>query len=118
MAVPLDTLTPPTLQAAGSNFRPAMPPEAPLAMPVQSLEAWNRRDGHRPLAPERRPWGARAFVFGAAALLTAYGAWQMYEVVSVSGGTTSLQYVLLVLFTLNFSWIALAFSGAILGDAR
>ncbi len=54
-------------------------------------------------------------MFGAAALLTAYGAMQKYEVVAVSGGTTALQYVLLALFTLNFSWIALAFTGAILG---
>ena len=46
--------------------------------------------------------------------LTAYGAWEMYNVVSVSG-TTSLQYALLVLFTVNFSWIALAFTSAVLG---
>jgi membrane glycosyltransferase len=57
---------------------------------------------------------ARAFVFGGAALLTAYGAREMYEVVSVSR-TTLLQYGLLALFTLNFSWIALAFTSALLG---
>jgi hypothetical protein len=32
----------------------------------------------------------------------------MYEVVSVAGSTTWLQWLLLVLFTLNFSWIARA----------
>jgi membrane glycosyltransferase len=54
------------------------------------------------------------FVFGGALLLTAYGAYEMYAVVSVSG-TTTLQYVLLGLFTINFSWIALAFTSAVLG---
>jgi membrane glycosyltransferase len=92
-----------------------MPPEAPLAMPVQRLDAWDGTDGHVPSVAHAKPWLARLFVFGAAALLTAYGAMQMYEVVAVSGGTTALQYVLLALFTLNFSWIALAFTGAILG---
>ncbi len=109
---------PPPPQAAPPAprpFAPAMPPEAPLPMPVQDLERWDPAAGHRPAARHPRPWLARAFVFGGAALLTAYGAMQMYEVVAVSGGTTALQYVLLALFTLNFSWIALAFTGAILG---
>ena len=38
----------------------------------------------------------------------------MYQVVSVSR-TTVLQWVLLALFTLNFSWIALAFTSGLLG---
>ena len=91
----------------------AMPERAPLAMPVQDLRtrpAGGRNGGGGPLA-------ARLFVFGGAAALTAYGAWQMYEVISVSGGATWLQYVLLVLFVLNFSWIALAFTAALLGFA-
>ena len=57
---------------------------------------------------------SRFLVFGAALLLTAYGVREMYEVVSVSR-TTALQYVLLGLFTVNFSWIALAFTSAVLG---
>src|SRR5215207_1237469 len=92
------------------------PPENRLAMPVQSLQRWSPRD-ERPLhAPERHraPWLARAFVFGAAAAVTAYGAYEMYAVVSV-GAVTILQWILLVLFTINFSWIALAFTNAILG---
>ncbi|MCC0807702.1 glucans biosynthesis glucosyltransferase MdoH [Methylobacterium sp. W2] len=109
----LNTHTPsPT---APASFRPAMPLEAPLPMPVQDLDRLDPASGHRPARPARRPWAARALVFGGAALLTAYGALEMYEVVAVSGGTTALQYVLLVLFTLNFSWIALSFMSAILG---
>ncbi|KQU04897.1 glucosyltransferase [Methylobacterium sp. Leaf469] len=113
----MDTVNAPAPQVAPAPapFRPAMPPEAPLAMPVQRLDTWDGAAGHVPSVRHGKPWLARLFVFGAAALLTAYGAMQMYEVVAVSGGTTALQYVLLALFTLNFSWIALAFTGAILG---
>ncbi|UMY16877.1 glucans biosynthesis glucosyltransferase MdoH [Methylobacterium organophilum] len=101
--------------APARAFRPAMPDEAPLAMPVQDLARWDGSRAHRPARPPRSPVAARLFVFGGAGLLTVYGALQMYEVISVSGGATALQYLLLVLFTLNFSWIALAFTGAILG---
>ncbi|MFC5418273.1 glucans biosynthesis glucosyltransferase MdoH [Bosea eneae] len=85
-------------------------------MPVQSFRSWSASEGRKPAAPQawRTPWLARLFVFGGAWALTAYGAWEMYNVVSVSR-TTFLQYVLLVLFTVNFSWIALAFTSAILG---
>ncbi|AWN43550.1 glucans biosynthesis glucosyltransferase MdoH [Methylobacterium durans] len=105
----------PAPDAAG--FAPAMPPEAPLAMPVQDLASWSPDQGHRPARPLRTPHAARLFVFGGAAALTAYGALQMYETIAVSGSPTALQWALLVLFVLNFSWIALAFTGAILGFA-
>ena len=96
---------------------PAMPPESPLAMPVQALSRWSRAEERRAsLAsdPYRAPWLARLFVFAGAAALTAYGAYEMYQVVSVSR-TTVLQWLLLFLFTVNFSWIALAFTSGLLG---
>ncbi|MDP3319633.1 MAG: glucan biosynthesis glucosyltransferase H, partial [Bosea sp. (in: a-proteobacteria)] len=95
---------------------PATPPENRLIMPVQSFRRWSKSDRREPAAPQawRTPWLKRLFVFGGALALTGYGAWEMYNVVSVSR-TTSLQYVLLVLFTINFSWIALAFTSAVLG---
>ncbi len=95
---------------------PATPPESRLVMPVQSFRAWNKAERRRPAAPANwtTPWLKRLFVFGGGMALTAYGAWEMYHVVSVSR-TTSLQYVLLALFTINFSWIALAFTSAVLG---
>ncbi|WP_139333700.1 glucans biosynthesis glucosyltransferase MdoH [Bosea sp. TND4EK4] len=95
---------------------PATPPESRLVMPVQSFRAWNKSERRRPAAPGNwtTPWLKRLFVFGGGLALTAYGAWEMYHVVSVSR-TTSLQYVLLALFTINFSWIALAFTSAVLG---
>ena len=62
----------------------------------------------------RGRWLARLFVFGGGLLLTAYGTYEMYQVVSVSR-TTVLQWVLVALFTVNFSWIAVAFTSALLG---
>lgn len=95
---------------------PATPPESRLVMPVQSFRRWKASDRRTPIAPRdwKTPWLKRLFVFGGGLALTAYGAWEMYHVVSVSR-TTSLQYALLVLFTVNFSWIALAFTSAVLG---
>ncbi|HEX2552860.1 MAG TPA: glucans biosynthesis glucosyltransferase MdoH [Microvirga sp.] len=119
MALSLDTLgaTDPAV-AALQRPEPAMPPESHLDMPTQSLRRWSRSE-ERPLAAPhlyKTPWFARLFVFGGALALTAYGAYEMYQVVSVSR-TTILQWLLLLLFTLNFSWIALAFTSALLGFA-
>jgi membrane glycosyltransferase len=94
---------------------PFTPPEAPLPMPVQNLAAWAKTQERSPLHPTAKPWFARAWVFGVGLLITLYGVFEMYQVVSVGGRTTVLQWVLLGLFTVNFSWIALAFSSALLG---
>ncbi len=93
-----------------------MPPESRLDMPTQSLRRWSKDEERRPTAPHlnRKPWLTRLFVFGGALALTAYGAYEMYQVVSVSR-TTVLQWLLLLLFTINFSWIALAFTSALVG---
>ena len=94
-----------------------MPPESRLDMPTQSLRRWSAAQERKPVvAPQLsgRP-GSRACSSSAARLLlTAYGACEMYQVVSVSR-TTVLQWVLLALFTINFSWIAVAFTSALLG---
>lgn len=96
----------------------ATPPESRLVMPVQSFRTWREAERRAPAAPRdwKTPWLKRALVFGGAWALTGYGAWEMYNVVSVSR-TTLLQYALLALFTINFSWIALAFTSALLGFA-
>ncbi|KPF71862.1 glucosyltransferase [Bosea sp. AAP35] len=107
-------VAPPPPEAASPT--PATPPENRLVMPVQSFRRWSEADRRAPARPRewKTPWLKRLFVFGGGLALTAYGAFEMYSVVSVSR-TTSLQYVLLVLFTVNFSWIALAFTSAVLG---
>ncbi|MGL5363177.1 MAG: glucans biosynthesis glucosyltransferase MdoH [Bosea sp. (in: a-proteobacteria)] len=94
----------------------ATPPENRLAMPAQSFRRFTEAERRKPIA-SKKSWNtllSRVFVFGGALAITAYGAWEMYNVVSVSG-TTFLQYLLLVLFTVNFSWIALAFTSGLLG---
>ncbi len=111
----MDVLTS-TEAASPPRPRPAMPPEQPLAMPTQSFERWSKAErrsflDHR---PRLSTWAARFVVFGGGAALTALGIWQMYLVVAV-GGVTILEWPLLVLFALNFSWIALAFSSAVVG---
>jgi membrane glycosyltransferase len=85
-------------------------------MPTQSLRRWSKEEERKPAAPQRyrTPWLQRLFVFGGGLALTAYGAYEMYQVVSVSR-TTILQWLLLALFTVNFSWIAIAFTSALLG---
>jgi membrane glycosyltransferase len=117
MALSLDTLSPTDDNVAAlRRLEPAVPPENRLDMPTQSLRRWSKQDERMPTVPHafRTPWLARLAVFGGALLLTAYGANEMYQVVSVTR-TTVLQYVLLALFTLNFSWIAVAFTSALLG---
>lgn len=93
-----------------------MPPENRLEMPTQSLRRWSASQERKPIV-DRSRWStilARLFVFGCALLLTGYGTYEMYQVVSVSR-TTVLQWVLVALFTVNFSWIAVAFTSAVLG---
>jgi membrane glycosyltransferase len=96
--------------------RPGTPAEARLAMPVQSLTRFSRAERHKLIAPQReyRPWASRLFIFGSTLALTAFGAYQMYRVVEI-GEITALEWVLVVLFVANFSWIALAFASSVVG---
>jgi membrane glycosyltransferase len=107
----MDSVTAPPAQPL-----PAMPPEAPLAMPVQSLTRFARKERRGWAAPSLAytPWAARLFVFGGALALTLYGAYEIYRVVEV-GVITLLEWVLVVLFVANFSWIAVAFTSSVVG---
>ncbi len=100
----------------GAAPAPAMPGYAPLAMPAQSFRKFSRN--------ERRPWInpplarppilVRLATFGGALALTGYGAFQMYKVVGV-GTPTALEWVMVVLFVITFSWIALSFTASVVG---
>jgi membrane glycosyltransferase len=98
------------------DWDPAMPAESPLAMPIQSLFHFDRSKD-RTRSPRRSSlwsWFARFLVFGGAFALTGYGAYEMYEVVSV-GTVTTLEWALVTFFLINFSWISLAFTSAVVG---
>ncbi|MDP2357581.1 MAG: glucans biosynthesis glucosyltransferase MdoH [Beijerinckiaceae bacterium] len=103
-----------TGRQGGATF--STPDESPLAMPAQSFSRFDRKARHKPARPQLDALTilARLFVFGGAALLTVYGVVEMYGVINV-GTITTLKWALLVLFAINFSWIALAFTGGIVG---
>jgi membrane glycosyltransferase len=95
-----------------------VPKPAELPIPIQSLRPWP--EAGRSSSTRRETTGGgtafiRLFVFGAAAMLTAFGGWQMYQVVDFGPRITALQWLLLSLFVINFSWIAFSFTAAIAG---
>jgi membrane glycosyltransferase len=107
MDLPLDSLT-----ASATRFR-ALPDEAPLAMPTQSLRQAPPRAPRPPSAP--RAMALRRFVvIGGAVVLTVAGAWEMYTVFAVNG-LTALAVFMLALFLALFAWIALSFTSALAG---
>src|SRR5918993_796527 len=116
MALSLDTIGPDSTTGDRRPPEPIMPPEKHLDMPTQHLRRWSPSQERRPVVERSKAATrlARLFVFGGALLLTGYGTYEMYQVVSVSR-TTILQWALVALFTVNFSWIAVAFTSALLG---
>ena len=120
MALPVDSLTLTHSDAeagdTGSSLGASMPGYAPLAMPAQSFARFSRGDRRALVAPRfaRPPVLTRLAVFGGALALTAYGAYQMYRVVSI-GPITPLEWVIAALFVITFSWITLSFSSGVVG---
>ena len=110
----MDSLRRPAERWETAAVEPGMPVERHLAMPVQSLSRFDKAERRPWIERRRSPWIARLAVFGGGLALTAYGCEEMYRVVDV-GGVTFLEWVLLCLFTANFSWIALSFSSAVVG---
>ncbi len=96
-------------QAAGR----ALPAEAPLAMPVQSLTAGRPAAPAPPSAPPDTT-ARRILVLGGAIGLTALGASEMHRVLAVAG-LTVLEALVLGLFVALFAWIALSFVSALAG---
>jgi membrane glycosyltransferase len=100
----------------GQPSWPALPEEAPLEMPTQSLR--DRPASHPgraglPSAPRGMAL-RRLLVIGSAALMTAAAANEMYKVLT-AGTLTFLAALVLVLFVALFAWIALAFTSAVSG---
>jgi membrane glycosyltransferase len=91
----------------------SLPPEAPLAMPQQSL--WQApKSATSPATSPPLIVLRRVLVFGASIVLTTLASYQMYEVLQV-GGLTVLETIILVLFVMMFAWIALSFVSALAG---
>src|SRR5208337_696634 len=120
MALSMDSVTLTPAEAPpgdiGSSLGSSMPGFAPLAMPAQSFRRFSRRDRRAWVNPRlaATPFLSRLAVFGGAVALTAYGADQMYKVVGV-GTTTALEWVMVVLFVITFSWLALSFTSSVVG---
>lgn len=99
---------------AGDDGDPApLPPEAPLAMPVQRLDR-HERPHRQPRSGPRTALLRRTGLLAATAALTALGAHEMYLVLDV-GGLTALELVVLVLFVILSAWIAFSAASALGG---
>ncbi|SHF50521.1 membrane glycosyltransferase [Kaistia soli DSM 19436] len=93
-----------------------MPPEVPSDMPIQSLWRFRRRNRRRFIDPRhsRSSFFRRISVLGGAFILAAIAVYEMEQVLEV-GGLTPIEIAVLILFALNFGWIAMAFMSAIAG---
>ena len=98
---------------APARAAPALPPEAPMEMPVQSLREGRLRGRRFPTTPGGMFW-RRLAVIGAAVLLTFVATYQIWWLLR-GEGTDVLEAVLLVLFVFLFAWIVQAFVGALAG---
>ena len=106
-------LTADRLEPGNAADLAALPDEAPLAMPVQSL--WSTSQSRGPIRSAPKAIGLRRFlVIGGAVAMTIVATHEMYRVLAVNG-TTVLAVVMLALFVALFAWIALSFTSALAG---
>ena len=101
-----------SIMSTAAGFR-ALPDEAPLAMPIQSLRISPPRSG-QPVTEPRLIRTRRVLVIGSAVLMTIEATHEMYRVLAVNGPTV-LAIVMLALFVALFAWIALSFTSALAG---
>ncbi len=98
--------------ANAKSFR-ALPDEAPLAMPTQSLRIAPARSA-RPESSPRGIGARRLLVIGGATALSVAGTYEMYLVLGVND-LSALVVFMLGLFLALFAWIALSFTSALAG---
>jgi membrane glycosyltransferase len=106
MGVSMDGLT------ASTRFH-ALPDEAPIGMPTQSLRLARERSS-RPASSPRGIGVRRLIAIGGTIALTGAGTWQM-KLVLAANGLTPLAVFMLALFVALFAWIALSFISAFAG---
>ncbi|MES2625792.1 MAG: glucans biosynthesis glucosyltransferase MdoH [Pseudomonadota bacterium] len=92
----------------------ALPPEHTLVMPRQSLHAAQQaRRGGSTISFWLQTQIARILLLAGTAVVSAYGIQEMHGV--LTGDLTVIQWVFLVLFSINFIWISFAGCQAVLG---
>jgi membrane glycosyltransferase len=111
MDLPLDRVIEAKV-SSGAEFAPALPGDAPLEMPVQSLwvKPQRRTLESRPPALFLR----RLIVLGGAVFMTYFAAQEMLLVLNVAG-LTVLENVVLGLYVMLFAWIAFSFISSCAG---
>ncbi|MFT7053022.1 MAG: membrane glycosyltransferase [Psychromonas sp.] len=94
----------------------ALPDESPLLMSRHEVaeQGFKMENSQQSIFYIIRTLLARLFVFAVTVGLSFYGITEMYYVLTTNT-ITSLQLVFLVLFSINFIWMAFAFSQALLG---
>ncbi len=98
-----------------AHATPALPEESPLPMPRRRVHESRRALHGRPGAWMLLRTGfARTWVLLVTVALSAYGIREMHSVL-LPTSITALQWLFLVLFAINFTWISFAFAQAALG---
>lgn len=100
-------------EAASAGTLHALPAEAPLEMPTQSLHAYPKLHERPPSSPRLLAL-RRLLVIGGAAAMAAAATREMYRTLSLNG-PTFLAITILALFVALFAWIALSFTSALAG---
>lgn len=93
--------------------RQALPPENHLEMPRQSLHAPRVRSRSSWSFSRGWSWLVRLALFALTVAVTQYGVREMYDV--MAGNITIIQWVFLILFAINFTWISFAACQALMG---
>lgn len=99
------------------SYEPALPDEAPLSMPRHGVyeQGLSMRHNQRTFFYILRTLISRLFVLTVMLGLSYYGITEIYGVLSTTNNVTYLQWLFLVLFSINFLWVSFAFAQALLG---
>ena len=101
----------------GMQYERALPAESPLEMPRHGVyeQGLSMRHSQRTFFYILRTLISRLFVLGVMLGLSYYGITEIYGVLSTTNVVTNLQWLFLILFSINFLWVSFAFAQALLG---
>ena len=101
----------------GISYERALPGESPLEMPRHGVyeRGLSMRSGQRTLFYILRTLISRLFVLAVMLGLSYYGITEIYGVLSSTNVVTYIQWLFLILFSINFLWVSFAFAQALLG---